>query len=195
MASLQQEIVPLGEVTECTQFKQNTNTLMWCAHVSYVHAWGMLCVDAWGICWTEQIGKCSVWKWVSAWGMLGRTTPTQAWPDYMCVCSAVKSVIVCQVLSSVTKCCQVLPWCCHGDLLFTLFPQVYRVLKWWLAVGDRIVGNWLLAQIQPIRLLYLPMDHHLQSNTICFTERVIKSHRLMTVPVDTCVCKHSPECW
>ena len=109
---------------------------------------------------------------------------------------------ICDCLPSVTKCYQVLPsvamvlpWCCHGDSLFTLFPQVCLVLKWWLAVGDGIVGSWLLAQIQPIRLLYLPMDHHLQSNTICFTERVIKSHRLMTVPIDTCVCKHSPECW
>ena len=40
MATLQQEIVPRDEVTECTQFKQNRNTLMWCAHVSYVQRLG-----------------------------------------------------------------------------------------------------------------------------------------------------------
>ena len=96
----------------------------------------------------------------------------------MCVCSAVKSVIVCQVLPSVAKCCHsvamVLPWWFIVDTI----PSSVCVLKWWLAVGDGVVGSWLLAQIQPIRLLHFPMDHHPQSNTICFNERVIKSRQI-----------------
>lgn len=95
-----QEIVPNGEVTECTQFKQNWNTLMWCTHISAVCAWGMLCAEP-----SKHLGNalCAV-EWV----LSKYLVLTQLWLVAKC-CHGVAMVIQCWCyVSQVCVCTQVL---------------------------------------------------------------------------------------